>query len=486
MDLKSLLCNSVVTVTGLSLGCAALLAVVLLAGANGGVLRPSLAAGSLVVAFGLIALGGVAYLIPGDRWRSRHTRDGAGPERDEELLRASEARFRAAIAAVSDIVWTNDPQGKMQGEQPGWGAFTGQDRATYQGYGWSQAVHPDDAGPTVAAWEDAVAAKRVFTFEHRVRRHDGEWRTCSIRAVPVLDPRGEIAEWVGVHTDVTERRRAEESLRESEDRFRTMADSIPQLAWVADAGTEGQVHWFNRNWYDYTGTTLEQMAGSGWQSVHHPDHAERVVMKFRHHVRAGLDWEDTFPLRGKDGQYRWFLSRMRVLRDGTGAVTRIFGTNTDVTEQRDAEDALRKLACELAEADRRKDEFLATLAHELRNSLSPIRNGLHILRESEEAGKAGRTLAMMDRQLTHMVRLVDDLFDLSRISRGKIDFSPGRLELRTLVEAVAEDARPIVEKAGHELAVALPDAPIYVEGDATRLSQVVANLLEFRRNSLGR
>jgi PAS domain S-box-containing protein len=131
-----------------------------------------------------------------------------------------------------------------------------------------------------------------------------------------------------------------EMRRESEEQFRALVDNIPQLVWIAAPGTEGQATWFNRAWLDYTGTTLEQNQGSGWQAVHHPDYAEAVIRKFERHVREGLDWEDTFPLRGKDGRYRWFLSRMKVIRDESGKPVRLFGTNTDVTDQKQAEEAL--------------------------------------------------------------------------------------------------------------------------------------------------
>jgi len=127
----------------------------------------------------------------------------------EEALLHSEERFRAAVLAVGDIVWTNSPTGTMEGEQPDWAAFTGQRLADYQGYGWAQAVHPDDAQPTLVAWNEAVAARKMFVFEHRVRRQDGVWRVFSIRAVPVLNAEGDIREWVGVHTDITERRESE-------------------------------------------------------------------------------------------------------------------------------------------------------------------------------------------------------------------------------------------------------------------------------------
>ncbi len=130
---------------------------------------------------------------------------------------------------------------------------------------------------------------------------------------------------------VAETRRATRALRESEDQFRTLADSIPQLAWMADA--TGSIFWYNRRWFEYTGTTLQAMEGWGWKAVHHPGHVERVTARYREHIEAGQPWEDTFPLRSASGEYRWFLSRALPILDPDGRVTRWFGTNTDVTDQ---------------------------------------------------------------------------------------------------------------------------------------------------------
>ena len=133
---------------------------------------------------------------------------------DNERLRESEQRFRAAVEAIEGILWTNNAAGEMAGEQPAWAALTGQTYDDYQGFGWSKAVHPDDAKPTIDAWQAAVAERRTFVFEHRVRRRDGQWRLYSIRAVPAFDEEGRLREWVGIHTDVTEQRASERALRE--------------------------------------------------------------------------------------------------------------------------------------------------------------------------------------------------------------------------------------------------------------------------------
>lgn len=138
--------------------------------------------------------------------------------------------------------------------------------------------------------------------------------------------------------DVSERKRWEDVLRESEERFRTLGDNIAQLAWMTDA--DGSIFWYNRRWYDYTGTTLEEMKGWGWEKVHHQEHLAGVLDKWTRHLKAGEPWEDTFPLRGKDGVYRWFLSRAFPIRDEQGRIVRWFGTNTDITELRETQEAL--------------------------------------------------------------------------------------------------------------------------------------------------
>lgn len=225
--------------------------------------------------------------------------------------------------------------------------------------------------------------------------------------------------FTGYIRDITARKEREAALLESEENFRSMADNITQLAWMADEN--GNTFWYNRRWFDYTSATLDQILDKGWQMFQHPDHKERVMRRLQYCIDTGEYWEDIFPLLGRNNKYRWFLARAVPIRSANGDIIRWFGTNTDIHEQRELQEKLQKLATQLSVADRYKDEFLAILAHELRNPLAPVRNSLEIMKlhtNDDPVMEQARTT--MDRQVGHMERLIDDLLDISRITRNQI------------------------------------------------------------------
>ena len=218
-------------------------------------------------------------------------------------------------------------------------------------------VHPDDVD-RVRQGLAASLESGELNLEYRAVWPDGSLHWFEARGRLVRDATGQATALHGICTDVSARKQAEQALRESEERFRTLADHIAQLAWMADA--RGWIFWYNRRWYEYTGTTLEEMQGWGWTQVHHPDHVDRVVARIQHSWDTGEPWEDTFPLRGHNGEYRWFLSRAMPIGDERGRIVRWFGTNTDITEQREAEQERERLlrgaqaARELAEGAGRR------------------------------------------------------------------------------------------------------------------------------------
>ena len=395
----------------------------------------------------------------------------------EPTLRQSEARFRAAVAAVG-VMWTNDASGRMKGAQPGWGELTGQSEAEYQDYGWAAAVHPDDAQPTIDGWNEAVVKRQTFEFEHRVRRHDGEWRNFSIRAVPVFED-GQIQEWVGVHIDVTDRATAMDALTASELRLRAATDAARLGIWTWQP--EGDlVVWENARPYEIFGIDQADPpvnAARFATEFLHPDDREIFEAAARRTIEAGAPFVFDCRVRRVDGEQRWIEFTGKATTGITEPV-KIIGTVLDITERKAVEDKLRSFAAELSETDRRKDEFLATLAHELRNPLAPIRNGLQLMRLSGyAAATVEKTTAMMERQLKQMVRLVDDLLDVSRINRDKLQLQKERVTLAAVLTQAVETSRPLIASSGHELVVAAPIEPVVLDADVTRLIQVFSNLV---------
>ncbi|MEO6383142.1 MAG: PAS domain S-box protein, partial [Burkholderiaceae bacterium] len=267
-----------------------------------------------------------------------------------------------------------------------------------------------------------------------------------------------------------QRQRTESALRKSEAQLRLLANTIPQLAWMADA--DGNVFWYNQRWYDYTGTTPEAMQGWGWQVVHDPDVLPSVIERWTAALSTGTSFEMVFPLRATDGSFHPFLTRVEPLRDDDdGRILYWFGTNTDISKIRQMEDALR-------EADRRKDEFFAMLAHELRNPLAPISTALRILDlPGASAPMQEDARQIIGRQVEHLVRLVDDLLDVSRFIGGKVTLRREATALERVVSRAVEIALPMIKAGHHDFEVVLPSTPVVLDVDEVRITQAIGNLL---------
>jgi PAS domain S-box-containing protein len=287
---------------------------------------------------------------------------------------------------------------------------------------------------------------------------------------PIRDHRGEVSGIFITGNDVTDQVTANIALQESELRLRQLANTIPHLAWMANP--DGNITWYNDRWYDYTGKTSDEMQGWGWQSVHHPDRVETVTAHWKHSLATGAPFEETFPLRGRDGEYRPFFTRVAPLRNSAGDIVQWFGTNTDVT-------FIEAAQRELELANRRKDEFLAMLAHELRNPLAPIANAAEILKRGRlNEDRVRQTSAVIARQVAHMTDIVDDLLDVSRVTRGLVTIGDDVVELASVVEESIEQVQTSIRQKNLHLSTQISLGPFFVRGDRTRLVQVFSNILQ--------
>lgn len=400
----------------------------------------------------------------------------------EEALRQSEAFNRRILESSSDCIKLLDLNGQILYINPGGLCLMEiDDMCPYLNVNWAS-LWQEETRATVEAAIGTAQTGELARFQGFCPTAKGAPKWWDVAVTPIVNPEGQIIQLLATSRDITDRIRSEEALRQSEERFRTLADNMSQFAWMAHAN--GDIFWYNQRWFNYTGTTLEEMQGWGWQKVHHPDHVDRVVQHIRHCFETGRPWEDTFPLRGQDGQYRWFLSRAIPIRNQQDEIVCWFGTNTDITERKQSEmerDQLleqEQAARESAErANRIKDEFLAVLSHELRSPLNPILGWAKLMQSRKfDATKTNEALATIERNAKLQTQLIDDLLDVAKILRGKLSMNVTPVDLVFVIEAAIDTVRTAAVAKEITLHAVLPQIG-QVSGDAARLQQIVWNLL---------
>jgi PAS domain S-box-containing protein len=265
--------------------------------------------------------------------------------------------------------------------------------------------------------------------------------------------------------DITVRKRAEDALRESEARFRALADASPALIYQFDP--DGSLMYLNQRGPNDGGAAE---APGGWHDVVGTGEMSAYLEEVSEGIRQRAAYNQRIRVPARDGSWRWFESHAAPWYSGDGMHRGHVGISLDISGAVQAEEALK-------EADRRKDEFLATLAHELRNPLAPISNAVQLMRRPDGRRQSDRVVEMVGRQVRQIVRLVDDLMEVSRITRGKIDLRLERVPIADIIHSAVETSQLGIERAGHQLAVALPEEPLVLQADRVRLTQVFANLL---------
>ncbi|MHC0061480.1 ATP-binding protein [Nostoc sp. UIC 10890] len=284
--------------------------------------------------------------------------------------------------------------------------------------------------------------------------------------------------------EILERQRILEVLRQSEERYRYLAEAIPQLVWTTNPN--GECDYFNQNWCDYTGLTLEQSLGSGWLAALHPDDIQSADEVWSNAVKNGIMYNNEYRFkRASDGSYRWQLARGLPLKDEQGFVVKWFGTCTDIHEQKQILEErahlleLEQVARAKAEtANRIKDEFLAVLSHELRTPLNAILGWSKLLQTRRlDQVKTSEALATIERNATLQVQLIEDLLDISRILQGKLTLNITKINLESTVLSALETMQLAAETKLIEVNTAFEPDVGEVLGDSTRLQQVVWNLL---------
>jgi PAS domain S-box-containing protein len=389
----------------------------------------------------------------------------------DDALRASEQRYRDLLGAIpagvvacdaaGTVVFHNACADRLCGGPPGetpacWGpaacAVNGHRLANF----------------TTPLQEVLAGGEAVVDRELSIERPDGSRIDVLLNITPLRDHAGALGGAVNIVQDITARKRVEQELRASELRFRTLANTVPVLIWQND--DQARNVYVNQYYLDFSGKAFEDLMGVGWHALVHPDDAPAYIADYMDAVRTRQPWRNLDRLLRRDGQWRWFDNYAQPLFAPDGSYAGHVGASLDITDAVLAEQALK-------ETDRRKDEFLAVLAHELRNPLAPISNAVHLLRHPDGRRRADRLVEMLGRQVRQMIKLVDDLLEVARITRDKIELHPQPLLLADVVHGAVETSRPLIDQNRHQLDVRLPDEPLTLYADSVRLTQVLANLL---------
>ena len=397
-----------------------------------------------------------------------------------ERKRSAEVQqeMTALVESADDAILTKSLDGIIRSWNPGAERLLGYRASEVIGQSITRLL-PDDRKEEESLIIGRIRrGERVTHFETIRRRKDGSQVDVSLTISPIHDHAGTIVGASKIMRDITERKRTEAALHESERQFGTMVNTIPQLAWMANA--DGHIFWYNQRWFDYTGTSLVHMEEWGWRSVHDPEFLPVVLERWQTSIATGEVFEMEFPLRAADGHFGWFLTRVFPFKDAEGQVVRWFGTNTDLSEQRKAADEISRLNANLeqrvAERTSELEAFSYTVSHDLRAPLRHLQGYVELLTRETAAcplpDPAQRHLRTIAEVSGEMGQLIDDLLAFSRV--GKVDLRRTRVLPNELVQEVIGGLDMAVRERPIDWQIAtLPP----VLGDPSALKQLFANLI---------
>jgi PAS domain S-box-containing protein len=343
----------------------------------------------------------------------------------ERELREREERFRALAESLPQLVWMADAQGETTYCNRRVFEYFGLEASETKIPRWAERFHPEDVERIFAGWRRSIERSEPYQVEYRLRRHDGVYRYFLARAVPVRSAAGEIERWVGSCTDIHDQKLAERELQEREERFRVLADSLPQLIWMADA--QGENIYCNQRYFDYLGVTEAERTSIQWLELVHPDDLAATLEIWNRSVKTGEPYLNEFRLRRKDGVFRYFLARAVPVRDEGGAIERWIGSLTDTHDQKLAEDALRKSE-KLATAGR----LAASIAHEINNPLESVTNSLYLaLQDGSLGAETKGFLQTAEQELRRVAHITTQTLRFHRQSN-----SPAAADIGEIVASV--------------------------------------------------
>lgn len=387
-----------------------------------------------------------------------------------------EADFRALADMIPQLAWIADGTGGVVWYNRRWYEYTGADLGSMRG--WQAAAHPDHVEGVIARISEAFRTGEPWEDTFPLRRHDGEYRWFLSRANPMRGEDGRILRWFGTNTDVTDQLSAEDRLRRSEQRFRALVDASADIIWTTPAS--GLFAWPQPRWSAFTGQSFEALRGAGWLDAVHPEDREGTEGTWHAALEAHTHYNAEHRLRRHDGVWRHMQALAVPVPDDTGRVMEWVGIHTDVTERKLAEAELAAARDAAEEANRAKSQFIANMSHELRTPLSAVIGYTEMLEEEIEELKQPHLLDDLGKitaNARHLLDLINDVLDLSKIEAGRMTVTAERFSVRAMLDDVLAAAEPLAARNQNRLAPEIDDDLGEAETDEMRVRQCLLNLL---------
>ncbi|MFD2721325.1 PAS domain S-box protein [Hymenobacter monticola] len=393
--------------------------------------------------------------------------------------RRLDTRLRVLTETVPQITFTVDAEGKFEYVSPQWYYFTGQPPTADLNAIWPLLIHPDDRLRVLYQSDTARASGIGWSYEYRLRRHDGQYRWMLSRALPELHAPDQAVFWHGALTEVHDQRELADALRRGEAELRFLADSIPELIWTATA--EGFIDYYNSYTGEYSGLTKEELGPTGWINLLEPSEQAGAARRWVHSIASGQPYEGLFRMRRHDGRYRWHIIRARQLTDERGP--RWFGTCTDVDDQYRLREVLQTQYDELARTNRDLDTFVYTASHDLKQPVLNLRGLFDELRRTATFAdpEEGEIVGMVDEALAQLDTTLLDLAATVQEQRG-LSAPVEVLDLRSVADEVLLGLRAQVQEAEATVSLDFEAAPTLTYGRAhlrSILHNLFSNALKF-------
>ncbi len=424
-----------------------------------------------------VEIRGQAFWEGGRRLTIALVRDITDRRRAEEALRESEERFRGTFENAAVGIAHTAAAGHFLRVNEKFCTIVGFPREELLQRTYQDITYPDDLAASAEPFKALLRGEsQGFGLEKRYLRKDGSLVWVELFVSLQRDAAGNPAYAIAMLQDISERKRLEGELRESEHRWRSLTEALPQLVW--SAMPDGACDYFSRQWTEHTGVPEEDLLGWRWLSTLHPDDRERTRKVWLDSVAGRGPYDVEYRVRRLDGVYRWFKTRGVPIRDSEGSIFKWFGTCTDITDAKLAAEELR-LAKEVAEsANRAKDEFLANVSHEIRTPMNAILGMTELTLDTPLTDDQRQCLKTVKSAADNLLGIINDLLDFSKIEAGKLELEPADFSLRAALGDTLRTLAMRAHKKGLELVSHVqPGHARRLVGDAGRLRQVLLNLI---------